>query len=238
MDHPNSSKRRQIESNCHKYRSLTQDITQEPLKGWQREIFIWESEFCGDSGIYIYKGDPQKPTYSHPNSWRMFYGYPVPVLDATRQHPLQLQTQFLFCTTSRAFILGVPKTPKKDGISSLNAWPRVAENEVRLQDPDGNNVGFITLMRKEDVERLAEKTAPGKLVELVAILEGWFGEDESSDEVKKIKNWAKEYPRRECYHVLWVEWEEGIAYRRGNGCVMKEAWEKLREKEPVDLILG
>jgi len=93
-------------------------------------------------------------------------------------------------------------------------------------------------MREGDREAFAEKTAPGTLVELVAISEGWFGGVGGNEEEKEIKDWNPGFPRSECYHVLWVEWKEGIVYRRGNGCVLKEAWERSREKELVHLILG
>ncbi|KAF2848290.1 HET-domain-containing protein [Plenodomus tracheiphilus IPT5] len=41
-----------------------------------------------------------------------------------------------------------------------------------------------------------------------------------------------------CYFVLWIEWKDGVAYRKASGAVLSSAWERLREKEPVDLILG
>jgi hypothetical protein len=43
--------------------------------------------------------------------------------------------------------------------------------------------------------------------------------------------------RFEFYHVLWVEWIEGIAYRRGLDRILKEAWEREATEE-IDLILG
>jgi hypothetical protein len=43
---------------------------------------------------------------------------------------------------------------------------------------------------------------------------------------------------KNCYFVLWTEWERGVAYRRGNGAVTVEAWEEAKEEELVDLILG
>ncbi|PMD14869.1 hypothetical protein NA56DRAFT_754519 [Hyaloscypha hepaticicola] len=39
------------------------------------------------------------------------------------------------------------------------------------------------------------------------------------------------------YHVLWIEWEDGIAYRRGLGRVLKEAWDRMATDE-IDLVLG
>jgi hypothetical protein len=39
------------------------------------------------------------------------------------------------------------------------------------------------------------------------------------------------------YYVLWIKWEHGIAYRRGLGRVLKEAWER-EAKDEIDLVLG
>lgn len=39
------------------------------------------------------------------------------------------------------------------------------------------------------------------------------------------------------YIVLWIEWEQDIAYRRGIGRVKSEAWE-AHGLESIDLILG
>lgn len=39
------------------------------------------------------------------------------------------------------------------------------------------------------------------------------------------------------YYVLWIEWKEGIAYRKGLGRVLKEAWDR-EATEVIDLILG
>jgi hypothetical protein len=41
----------------------------------------------------------------------------------------------------------------------------------------------------------------------------------------------------EWYNVLWVEWEEGIAYRKGVGRIEKAMWE-AQELEWIDLVLG
>ncbi|KAL9621162.1 MAG: hypothetical protein Q9160_004413 [Pyrenula sp. 1 TL-2023] len=39
------------------------------------------------------------------------------------------------------------------------------------------------------------------------------------------------------YNVLWIEWQEGIAYRRALGQIKKDVWDR-QPKEDVDLILG
>ncbi|KAF4451232.1 HET-domain-containing protein [Fusarium austroafricanum] len=42
---------------------------------------------------------------------------------------------------------------------------------------------------------------------------------------------------KEFYGVLWVEWTDGVAYRRGCGYVNKELWDE-QDAEDVDLVLG
>jgi hypothetical protein len=41
----------------------------------------------------------------------------------------------------------------------------------------------------------------------------------------------------EFYNVLWVEWKDGIAYRKALGRVIKSAWE-AQDLEWIDLVLG
>jgi hypothetical protein len=41
----------------------------------------------------------------------------------------------------------------------------------------------------------------------------------------------------ETYNVLWIEWKEDIAYRKGVGRIFKSAWE-AQKSERIDLILG
>jgi hypothetical protein len=41
----------------------------------------------------------------------------------------------------------------------------------------------------------------------------------------------------EFYNVMWIEWTDGVAYRKGMGRVLTEFWEQL-QPESIDLILG
>jgi len=42
---------------------------------------------------------------------------------------------------------------------------------------------------------------------------------------------------KDLYGVLWVEWVDGVAYRKGCGYVRKEIWDS-HKLEDVDLVLG
>jgi len=81
----------------------------------------------------------------------------------------------------------------------------------------------------------------GELCELVAISQGYFYEKWEWS-LFEIDEWShEERPRKsekyESYNVLWVEWRDGIAYRKACGRVMKSAWE-CQELELVNLVLG
>ena len=82
----------------------------------------------------------------------------------------------------------------------------------------------------------------GRRVELVATCKGYTGRIFDYELVEAM---AKESGKRrrtlqlkDCYFVLWIEWKDGVAYRRGSGAVTTEAWEVEKEAELVDLTLG
>ncbi|TGO37936.1 hypothetical protein BHYA_0085g00130 [Botrytis hyacinthi] len=238
-----SWKRAEYIKGVHKPVTTSEDITQAPLKGWMHTRFGWD---CGDPAhlnTFAYSGDGQEYAYWHSNSPGRWYKYPVPVLDSKKQHPVQLQTQFLYCQTSRAFIHGVPDIStiaEKRSSSSSELKDNANFTNVKFQDSNGEVVGFLRLMCESDRAHFTQNATPGAVVELVAISQGWYGINaKSGEEKKEVKDWFPDHTtRQDCYHVLWVGWENGIAYRRGNGCVVKEVWEREREEELLDLVLG
>lgn len=81
-------------------------------------------------------------------------------------------------------------------------------------------------------------------VEVVSISEGYTFEGENDihcfmDEWNLAERPERPYRSRyEWQNVLWVEWEDRIAYRKGIGRIMKSAWEALPDLEWFDLVLG
>ncbi|KAF7895349.1 hypothetical protein EAF00_007163 [Botryotinia globosa] len=122
--------------------------------------------------------------------------------------------------------------------------PEFKNNEsftnVKLQDSNREVVGFLTLMCERDRAHFTQNATTGALVELVAFSQGWFGVNtKSGEEEKEVKDWFPDHTtRQDCYHGLRVEWGNGIVYRRSSGCMAKEVWEREREKEVLDLVLG
>ncbi len=65
----------------------------------------------------------------------------------------------------------------------------------------------------------------GQPIELVDIAIGYSNE-------------FQPWPGSNRYHyVMWIEWEDKVAYRKGLGEVSKEAWE-AQDKELIHLMLG
>jgi hypothetical protein len=60
---------------------------------------------------------------------------------------------------------------------------------------------------------------------------------ESDNEVEQKPEWWND-GREDCYFVLWITWKDCVAYRQGYGRVFSAKWEKYKEKEPVELVLG
>jgi hypothetical protein len=72
-------------------------------------------------------------------------------------------------------------------------------------------------------EKLDDDDDPTSLLQLVVEM-GLFPELENVDPYN-------------FYNVLWIEWEDGIAYRKALGRVFKDAWER-QDLEETDIVLG
>jgi hypothetical protein len=57
------------------------------------------------------------------------------------------------------------------------------------------------------------------------------------DENGTLRSDGRLYRFREGVNVLWIEWKDGIAYRRGLGVVDWDRW-KVSDRDEIDLILG
>ncbi|KAI9163966.1 hypothetical protein HJFPF1_05601 [Paramyrothecium foliicola] len=94
------------------------------------------------------------------------------------------------------------------------------EIDLVLRDRAGSNVGTMLPNSSDDADAvLSGSTA----LDLVAIC--------------KQRIWEKMVPTSDVYVVLWVEWLNGVAYRKGVGIIPVDEWARLEALE-VDLILG
>ncbi|KAF8849346.1 HET-domain-containing protein [Acephala macrosclerotiorum] len=136
----------------------------------------------------------------------------------------------------------------------LNIGTAVGQNPteyltVSLVDDHGRWAGAIRLpfSHRNDLTTLPDTVSKDMRFELIAIATGKLRDQGLRKNVPgykilRIPEWhCEERPKRaefyEFYFVLWIEWHDGIAYRRGLGRVEKQAWEQLSAEE-IDIKLG
>ena len=224
-----SPDRRPINTGWHRYRSAAIERRLVTLpKGWKEES-------DNEGGI----------VYRHPRRPKAKYLYPFPVPDAssTSVNISVPQTAFLSAQTSRAFLSGKRVHTKRFRVC--------AQYPLWLTSSRGQHVGFLHLSSEEEqsfFKRTGKNSSSMNPLELVAISKGISAHLGPPDvdwdfEIERLHRKSKyedilHRPPVDCMFVLWIEWKDGVAYRRACGVVTAEAWEREKEKELVDLILG
>ncbi|KAL8993206.1 MAG: hypothetical protein Q9169_006518 [Polycauliona sp. 2 TL-2023] len=240
MSSPRSTERRRIRPTWYHNKRFAAENADNILLGWRREPYDTEGRFHVEKSKIGYQY-PRPPGYCYRHSSSrhesQFQWYPIPVLDGSEPRLLQPQTAFLYAQTSRAFFHTGSLVDEKED-------PHLGTPRVRLVKADGQQIGLLQLNNLSDLTNL--ETDPvskiGKRVELVATCKGYTGRIFDYELAKRIAentgetSWASQL--KDCYFVLWIEWEDGIAYRQGCGAVTVDAWERERDDDFVDLILG
>ncbi|KAL8671139.1 MAG: hypothetical protein Q9168_004354 [Polycauliona sp. 1 TL-2023] len=244
MSSPTCAERRRIQPTWYENKILAFDEEAKLPPGWSREQYDVGGKFHMERLQVGCKFPRDIPEHCYRHSAfqheSQFHWYPIPVMERGEQHPLQPQTGFLYAQTSRAFFYTGGQTYQED--PSDMEIPR-----VRLVKNDGCQVGVLQLNNMSDLENL--EIYPfhpianiSRRVELAATCKGYTGRifdyelARRTAEATGEKEWVKQL--KDCYFVLWIEWEDGVAYRRASGVVTVEAWESEKEPKPVDLILG
>ncbi|KAI0509252.1 heterokaryon incompatibility protein-domain-containing protein [Xylaria bambusicola] len=215
-DSPHSDSKRPIESKWFSFRKSMEISPASLPSGW------WRYEDGTRDGLpsnVVNKlGYNPRYFYCHKEIAGIKYYLPFPISTNYKdQIPWSpRQTPFISCKTKRGWF----KARREGLYDPLNT-------EFMLSSSDG----FDDCGRLEShtaIDTLLAATASGQLtVELVAICSQIL----ISFHMFMDLDWHK------VYGVLWVEWVDGVAYRRGSGVVYKEAWE-AHDLEDVDLILG
>lgn len=245
MESPSSKDRRHINSVWHNYKILTEDEAATLPTGWRREAYNIETGSHLRNGYtrHHFPRDIPKHCYKH-STFRdesQLHWYPVPTLEPHSDYPLQPQTAFLFAQTSRAYLYA----GRMFGLEEKLEWlDRIGPHRVQLIDRLGQFVGILQLHNNDDMAELEvdAHSHRGRLIELVATCKGYTGKIFDIELARTLAKesgtepWATQL--KDCYFVLWIEWQNGVAYRKGSGAVTVEAWETEMEDELVDLILG
>lgn len=222
--------RRAINCAWHQYRTLSKEKNFKPPEGWKKDTEA-------DGSEYYYRDVPNRK--SRPPR----HGYPIPLPPKTLDiEPIE-QLPFLFAKTTRC------RFDVKKYQASQSVRGEVRGCPVELSRRDGQTAGFLFFHGPSDLAGILGS----EVVELVAVAKGWTttlgdlfeafrGKEGAARPGSKEVSWGgksvpvEHHTRQDCYFVLYVEWEGGVAKRRASGEVVADMWEK--QKEPVDLILG
>lgn len=182
--------------------------------------------------------------YSHEAAPGVKFWHPVPIsLDAPSNTTAAPTNGGIICAKTQSGRLWVTRAkdhpaalPNNDHFGDpeqayVNLFSGELKIDIVLTNKKGDLVGYLEINGQNDLdmvkkyERQADEA--GYPCELVAISKG-------NDFVHPMEPDKEQYT---FYNVLWVKWEDGIAYRRGVGRVKRETWESI-DLEDVDLVLG
>jgi hypothetical protein len=208
---------------------------------------------------------PLPPGWARINSGYLFGGqenkfsaYPLPI--SSNQVSRTVSARYLFGRTTRAYL----KSAKGTKYPILSS-ERVTQLSTHLKDSSGHLIGEVNLNLaqlnfqepKAQTEFELVVISAGEISGTAQVGEGAYGGTASVHRLSLPDGfgWAKSHfdfplglmsstksttPVHQLigiYHVLWIEWENGIAYRKGLGRVLKEAWDRMATEE-IDLVLG
>ena len=165
------------------------------------------------------------------------FGFPIPLPEGNKQNTPQIWPQYLFGRTRRGFF-------KEDRTPNIldNRWQNYASAvPIFLQDNYGLRAGMIQLHDSPLVSSRSNTLLNvWSELELVSISAGTVKCQNILDTFRILGpvpgRW--DYPYiLEFYNVMWIEWKGGVAYRKGLGKVIKEAWDR-QATEWIDLTLG
>jgi hypothetical protein len=181
-----------------------------PIDSWTPFFFF--CIFFDRDADYRY-ADPLYHRYVYDNLEHTGSAYPLPV--PSNQSACFISARYLFCRATRAYL---KSTKRKSASLIAGIWQNLSNLSTFLQDSDGYMVGQLNLNLG-----LMDFTEPpnNTKFELVAISSG----------AAKNHNLGVKNPIFETtiwkmiglskivgfYYVLWIEWINGIAYRKGLG---------------------
>lgn len=237
-----------------------------PLE-WAPDPFLSDTRFnpmCMPKELpthaFIHESKEEGPYY--------FQWYPVPFGDlnlASEDEELDShrEFQFLQCLTTRAYLHGSPEKANYFRLGSNTFIQDKNGNRVgglRVHHEDDRNflangpmIELIAVAKgwTTELER-CEELEQRELAPKADIREPSQEEEEEyaehfSEAMKRENSrkfpWKEQWEReksmkQDCYYVLWIDWEHGVAYRRGSGFVIADKWEELAELDEVEVTLG
>jgi hypothetical protein len=138
------------------------------------------------------------------------------------------QIAHLFCKTQRALVKGRrgKEDAGKNTVILLNSANEII-GKLRL-----NNLDMVSEFTSTDDDK--EGVVEHDKLELVAVCRARIY---SKAFDKEKQSYSTVNPVKTVFNVLWVQYVDGIAYRKGSGSVDEVAWEALW-REDIELVLG
>ena len=186
----------------------------------------WSSYRNKDGSPYYYKYDNAPPEYT--------FWYPIPTARGVQLASNRQWGPILHCKTFRGYLeMGSPLRQQEENNESSNSESFPINS---LHTSEGTWAGVIYIHHPVE-----SATGRNQQCELV-LISGGFACEALEEQRSWLPEWDyNERPRSgryyEYYHVLWIEWDGNIAYRKGLGRVVEKVWDDL-PKEEIDLHLG
>jgi hypothetical protein len=238
--------RRRIVPTWYKERERAKDDHQPLSDGWTRceptaGLRDGRMRFFPDGcGSHLYKHRDSLVRnhfilgFNVPNYW--YYPFHVPSIDTSTPFTNPAQMRYLFSKTCKSTLLacrrlwtGENQYENKYGVLYLH------------EDTSLPAIGEIQLHNDEQMNRWPKPEFTGnddpkpstRRIDVVAINRVVIYSTRKDPTGQAFLPIA----RKEHVTVLWVEWEDGVAYRQACGRIEREAWEAL-DLEEIDLVLG
>jgi heterokaryon incompatibility protein (HET) len=225
---PDSEKRRKIEVVWAEWRERYKN-EKEPLpKGWRRIKYKPGSRRGVED--YLSPDGYGKCLFKHESTDFDFW-YPIPLRNPDPDPKPRPTTQYIFGKVQSTYLSVSLDVPKQYNIC------------ISLLDREGRWAGALRLHHLSDVAQIRDelqKSENGVKLQLVAISRGSTPANEPliSEFVRHGYDLGPKIgDKYQFYNVLWIEWENQIAYRKALGRVNKSIWE-AQDLETMDLVLG
>jgi hypothetical protein len=220
-----NSKKELVQSTWYDYREKFFGREAEPPARWTRYSLdrVHEMDTCTEFSLdgYPSLGKTIPPFFygyelvPHTDFW-----YPIPICNEAQEPTIRPAAAFLSCETQRA---------------KFYFSERISDSALVFSVRDEYNAwaGVIQLHNEQ------EDVFEGESRELVAISRGYAYNCIADLGLTEwdLEERPKSTKKYEFYNVLWIEWIDGIAYRKGIGRVMQGVWES-QALESIHLTLG
>ncbi|KAI0543758.1 heterokaryon incompatibility protein-domain-containing protein [Xylaria curta] len=227
---PRESVKYPIRPSWFEKRSKMLDYNQPVPRGWNRYEYDAEKHEVTQDWDTI--GPPEglgQYVFEHENLPGALFWHPIPVSEFNSNADVIIPPTLKYISgkTTRTWLEAYREKPEQP----------YDDYEIVLRDRLGRKMGVLSLHSCDDVQGFNSyqpgEAGRGTMVEIVAICRQ---KTRDLDEYLYSRN--KVYGEHEVYVILWVEWSNGVAYRKAVGRVEKNDWDQYPRLESIDLVLG